>query len=347
MTNIKNVLVTGSSGYIGSLLTPLLKQNGYKVVGLDTSYFDDPECHFKKSQRPDKFIRKDIRHIAASDLKNIDAVCHLAALSNDPLGELNPKLTLEINLKASKKLALLSKKMGVQRFLFSSSCSVYGTLGNKPITEKSSVDPKTTYAISKVEFEKYLLKLGDKNFCPVVLRNATAYGSSPKLRLDLVLNNFTASAFTTGQIKILSDGTPWRPMIHAEDIACLFVALLKAPTNKVAGQIINCGRNEENYQIKDIARIVKNVFKKTEISLAANPDRDSRTYKVYFNKLKKVLPEFKFKWTLEKAVRELKTDWENNPLPIEAAASRNFIRLRQLNYLIDNNRIDRKLFWIS
>ena len=167
MTNIKNVLVTGSSGYIGSLLTPLLKQNGYKVVGLDTSYFDDPECHFKKSQRPDKFIRKDIRHIAASDLKNIDAVCHLAALSNDPLGELNPKLTLEINLKASKKLALLSKKMGVQRFLFSSSCSVYGTLGNKPITEKSSVDPKTTYAISKVEFEKYLLKLGDKNFCPV------------------------------------------------------------------------------------------------------------------------------------------------------------------------------------
>lgn len=345
MVNIKNVLVTGSNGYIGSLLVPLLKQKNYKVWGLDTSYFDDPECHFKKTTLPDKFIKKDIRDIKAADLKNIDAVCHLAALSNDPLGEINPKLTRNINLTASQKLARFAKKVGVKRFLFSSSCSVYGVMGDQEITEESPVDPKTAYAVSKVEFEKSLLKLADKNFCPVILRNATAYGSSPKLRLDLVLNNFAASAFTANRINILSDGTPWRPMIHAEDIARLFVALLKAPTDKVAGQIINCGRNEENFQIGEIAKIVKSVFKKTEVSLAVNPDKDSRTYKVSFNKLKKMLPEFKFKWTLQKAVRQLKADWENNPPPTKVLTSRNFMRLRQLNYLIDNKRINQKLFW--
>lgn len=345
MKKNKTILVTGSNGYIGSLLVPLLKRSGYVVIGLDTSYFDDPECHFKKSQKPDKFIKKDIRQVVQADLKNIDAICHLCALSNDPLGELNPKLTLEINLEASKKLAKLAKKTGVKRFLFSSSCSVYGAMGNQNITENAPVAPATTYAISKVEFEKYLLKLADKKFCPIILRNSTAYGSSPKLRLDLVLNNFAANAFTTGQIKILSDGTPWRPMVHAEDIARLFVALLQAPTKKVRSQIINCGQNEENFQIKDIAAAVQKSQKNIHVSYASQPDKDSRTYKVSFDKLQRILPDFKFKWTLKKSAKELQNDFQKIGLAKDILASRNFIRLAQLQHLKKNKVIDHKLFW--
>ena len=345
MKEIKNILVTGSNGYIGSFLVPLLKKSGYTVTGLDTAYFDDPECHFKRTTKPDRFIKKDIRDVELADLKNIDAICHLAALSNDPMGELNPKLTLEINLKASEKLARLAKKAGVKRFLFSSSCGVYGAMGDQSITEKTPTAPATTYAISKVEFEKYLLKLADNSFCPIVLRNATAYGSSPKLRLDLVLNNFAANAFTTGTIKILSDGTPWRPMIHAEDIARLFMALLAVPTKKIYKQIINTGQNSENFQIKDIANTVKETFKNAAVSYAQKPDTDSRTYRVSFDKLKKILPEFKFKWTLEKAAKSLAQDFETYGLPPDCLKQRNFIRLKQLQYLTDNNKINQSLFW--
>lgn len=345
MKAIKTVLVTGSHGYIGSLLTPLLAQAGFKVIGLDIGYFDDPECHFKKSRQPDKFIKKDIRRVAPADLKNIDAVCHLAALSNDPMGAIDPKLTRDINLKASAKLALLAKKCGARKFLFSSSCSVYGALGDKPITEESPLDPKTAYAISKVEFEKILLGLADKNFCPVILRNATAYGSSPKLRLDLVLNNFAANAFAAGEIKILSDGTPWRPMIHAEDIARLFVALLEAPAKQVRGQIINCGQNKENFQVRDIATAVQKNQKNIRVSYAAQPDKDSRTYKVSFDKLHRILPDFKFKWTLKKAAKELRNDFQKFGLAQNVLASRNFVRLAQLRHLTQNKIIDQNLFW--
>ena len=345
MKPIKKVLVTGSNGYIGSLLVPLLKKNGYVVTGLDTAYFDDPECHFKKSQNPDKFIKKDIRRVTPADLKNIDAVCHLAALSNDSLGTIDPKLTRAINLKASARLARLAKKCGVRKFLFSSSCSVYGALGDKPITEESPVDPKTAYAVSKVEFEKVLLGLADKNFCPVILRNATAYGSSPKLRLDLVLNNFAANAFATGEIKILSDGTPWRPMIHAEDIARLFVTLLKAPAKQVHSQIINCGQNKENFQVRDIAAAVQKNQKSIRVSYTSQPDKDSRTYKVNFDKLLRILPNFKFKWTLKKAAKELRHDFQKSGLTQNVLASRNFIRLAQLQHLTQNKIIDQNLFW--
>lgn len=346
MKEIKTVLVTGSHGYIGSLLTPLLAQAGFRVVGLDTGYFNDPKCVFKKhNTREDKFIKKDIRLVTSKDLENVDAICHLAALSNDPMGAIDPKLTRDINLTASTKLAQLAKKSGVQKFLFSSSCSVYGALGDKLITEESAVDPKTAYAVSKVEFEKVLLKLADKNFCPIILRNATAYGSSPKLRLDLVLNNFAASAFTAGEIKIMSDGTPWRPMVHAEDIARLFVALLKAPVKKTHNQIINCGQNKENFQVRDIATTVQKTQKGIQVSYATQPDKDARTYKVSFDKLAQILPDFKFKWTLKKAAKELKNDFKKTALTKEATTSRNLIRLAQLQHLTKNKIIDNKLFW--
>lgn len=349
---IKTVLVTGSHGYIGSLLTPLLAQAGFRVIGLDTGYFDDPKCVFKQQDTcEDKFIKKDIRMIASKDLEGVDAICHLAALSNDLLGTIDPKLTQAINLRASAKLARLAKKCGVKKILFSSSCSVYGALGDKLITEESPLDPKTAYAVSKVEFEKVLLELANKNFCPIILRNATAYGSAPKLRLDLVLNNFAASAFTTGQIKILSDGTPWRPMIHAEDIARLFVALLEAPEESAHSQIINCGQNEENYQIKDIAGVVEKTFKGVNVSYAANPDKDSRTYRVSFDKLKKILPQFKFKWTLKEAAAELRRDFQTHGLPSNMPsnilAERNYIRLRQLQHLIKKQKLNRELLWKS
>ncbi len=346
MQSIKTILVTGSHGYIGSLLTPLLAQAGFRVIGLDTGYFDDPKCVFKHHNTgEDRFIKKDIRAITAQDLKSVDAVCHLAALSNDPLGAVDPKLTQDINLKASVKLAGLAKKCGAQKFLFSSSCSVYGALGDKPITEESAVDPKTAYAVSKVEFEKILLGLADKNFCPIILRNATAYGSAPKLRLDLVLNNFAANAFTGGEIKILSDGTPWRPMIHAEDIARLFVALLKAPAKKVHNQIINCGQNKENFQVRDIATTVQKSQKNIQVSYASQPDKDSRTYKVSFDKLHRILPDFKFKWTLKKAAEELKNDFQKLGLTQDVLVSRNFVRLAQLQHLTQNKVIDHKFFW--
>lgn len=346
MDSIKKVLVTGSNGYIGSLLMPLLDEAGYQVTGLDTGYFNDPVCFFKPEKKsPANFINKDVRNITIDDLKGIDAVCHLAALSNDPMGALNPELTFEINLRASEKLAELAKSAGVKRFLFSSSCSVYGAMGNQEITEDAPVDPKTAYAISKIEFEKSLLKLADENFCPIILRNSTAYGSSPKLRLDLVLNNLSASAFSSGEIKILSDGSPWRPVVHAEDIARLFVALLEAPKERVFKQIVNCGQNEENFQIRDIANVVKETFGNVSISYSATPDKDSRTYKVSFNKLAKLLPDFQFKWTLKKAAAELYSDFQKIGLPKNILTERNFIRMIQMRHLISSGKVDEKLFW--
>lgn len=353
---IKKVLVTGSNGYIGSLLVPLLREKGYEVIGIDAGYFDDPECVFSakggsasggKSQLP-KYtaIKKDVRDINKQDLAGVDAICHLAALSNDPIGALDPQLTTDINLSASIRLAKLAKQYGVQKFLFSSSCSIYGALGGeKPVDEETPTDPRTAYAVSKVEFEKVLKGMADEKFCPIILRNATAYGSSSKLRLDLVLNNLAANAFSAGEVKIMSDGTPWRPMIHAEDIARLFVALLEAPEDKVRGEAINCGQDKENYQVKEIAQLVHQVFPNSKISFSEKPDKDSRSYRVSFQKLTKILPDFKFKWDLKKAAEELRDDFQKHGLPDKPLEQRHFIRLKQINHLKDKKVVNEKLYW--
>ncbi|MDO8467191.1 MAG: SDR family oxidoreductase [bacterium] len=345
MDKLKKVLVTGSNGYIGSLLVPLLQEKGYEVLGVDAGYFDDPECVFKKTANFTA-IKKDVRDINESDLSSVDAICHLAALSNDPMGALDSQLTMDINLNGSIRLAKLAKESGVKKFLFSSSCSIYGALGGeKPVDEETPTDPRTAYAISKVEFEKVLKGMADEKFCPIILRNATAYGSSSKLRLDIVLNNFAANAFSAGEVKILSDGTPWRPMIHAEDIARLFVAFLETPEEKVRGEAINCGQDKENYQVKEIAQIVQGVFPKAKISLSDKPDKDSRSYRVSFQKLQKILPDFKFKWDLKKAAEELRDDFQKHGLPEKPLEQRHFIRLKQINHLKDKKEIDEKLYW--
>lgn len=342
---IKKVLVTGSSGYIGSLLVPLLQEGGYEIVGIDAGYFDDQECVFKKTTNFTA-IKKDVRDITANDLRGVDAICHLAAISNDPMGALDPQLTTDINLNASARLAKLAKECGVKKFLFSSSCSIYGVLGGeKPVDEETPTDPRTAYAVSKVEFEKVLKTLTDEKFCPVILRNSTAYGSSGKLRLDLVLNNFAANAFSSGEVKILSDGTPWRPLIHAEDIARLFVALMEAPDDKVRGEAINCGQDKENFQVREVARIVQEVFPNAKISLSDKPDKDSRSYRVSFQKLKRILPDFQFKWSLKKAAEELRDDFQKYGLPEKPLEQRHFIRLKQVNHLKDKKIINEKLYW--
>ena len=285
-----NVLITGNGGYIGSLMAEKLVESGYNVTGLDTLYYKD--CNFYESNCEIKQIVKDVREISKDDLKGIDAVIHLAALSNDPTGALNPNLTDEINHLASVNIAKCAKAMDIERFLFSSSCSMYGIAqSNEMLTEESPFNPVTAYARSKVETEIDISKMATNSFAPVFLRNGTAYGIAPRLRMDLVLNNLVGWAFTTGKVNIMSDGTPWRPIIHIEDITNAFIAALEAPLDVVNNQAFNVGKNSENYQIKDMAEMVKKIVPDSEISYSNEGESDSRTYKVDFSKIEKIYKE--------------------------------------------------------
>ena len=288
------ILVTGHNGYIGSVLTPMLKARGYDVLGLDTFYFED--CILGKEKNATLAIRKDMRDITEADVRGVDAVIHLAALSNDPLGDLDANLTHDINFDASVHLACLSKDVGVARFLFSSSCSLYGAADDDLLTEESQFNPITPYSVSKVRTEEELDKLADEYFSPVYLRNATAYGVSPRLRADIVLNNLVGWAFTTGQVRIMSDGTPWRPIIHVEDIARAFVATLESPREKIHNQAFNVGVNGENYQIRDLADLVEEIVPDCNIQYADQGGPDPRNYRVDFSKLATLVRDFEPKW---------------------------------------------------
>ncbi|HLD60850.1 MAG TPA: SDR family oxidoreductase [Patescibacteria group bacterium] len=342
---MKTILVTGHLGYIGSILTTLLKRGGYAVVGLDTGYFKDCSFSTEDAMPPDYEIIKDVRKITAEDLAGIHAVCHLAALSNDPSGELNPGLTEEINYQASARLAELAKRAGAERFLFSSSCSMYGKSGDAPVDETCAQNPITAYARSKVQTEQALSNLADESFSPIYLRNATAYGVTPRMRLDLVVNNLMTWAVSTGKVHIMSDGTPWRPIVHAEDIARAFVALLEAPREKVHNEAFNIGANEENYQVREIAEAVAKVVPGSTVTFSDTPDKDSRSYRVSFDKLAKALPEFKFKWNLHSGAEQLFKHFTSTKLPGDALTHRHFIRLRQLKHLLENNHVDERLYW--
>ncbi len=271
------VMVTGHKGYIGTVLVPMLLAEGHDVVGYDSDLYE--QCTFGDGIVDVPEIRKDVREVEPGDLDGIDAVMHLAGLSNDPLGDLNPTLTFEINHKASVRLAVLAKQAGVRRFIFSSSCSNYGAAGDDLINEEAAANPVTPYGESKVLVERDLSEMANDDFTPVFLRNATAYGVSPRLRFDLVLNNLVAWAFTTGKVYLKSDGTPWRPIVHIEDISRAFIAVLHAPVESVHKQAFNVGRSGENFRIRELAEIVKNTVPNCEVTFAEGAGPDKRNYR--------------------------------------------------------------------
>lgn len=342
---MNKVIVTGHNGFIGGLLTNLLVEEGYDVVGIDTNYFTE-ECQLFPYERDIIQIKKDVREISEKDVAGAFAICHLAALSNDPIGEINPQITYEINHEASVRLAKLAKKTGVVRFIYSSSCSLYGKSGNAEyVDETAEFNPLTAYAKSKVLSEKDILPLSDDDFTVTFLRNSTAYGLSPKLRLDLVVNNLIGWALIENEIKILSDGTPWRPLVHAEDIARAFVAMLKAPQENINKESFNVGMNDQNFQIKEIAYMIQEKLPDCHVSVAQKSDSDSRSYKVKFDKIFNAAPEFQPQWNLEKGIEEIIEGYQSNNMDADKFYGRNFVRLKHLKYLIDNNKLDEDLFW--
>jgi len=336
------VLVTGHNGYIGCVMTQVLQSAGHEVSGLDTFYFAD--CGDGESDRIQS-MRKDVRDVVASDLEGLDAVVHLAALCNDPLGDLNPDWTYDINHAASLRLAELSKASGVRRFLYASSCSMYGKAGEELVDEDAPLRPLTPYAISKVRAEEDLSKMADANFSPVFLRNATAYGMSPRLRADVVLNNLVCWAHTTGKIRIMSDGTPWRPIVHIADIARAFAAAMVAPRNLVHNQAFNVGANEENYQVRELAEIVRAIVPGCEVEYAAGGGPDPRSYRVSFDKLRRVFPELKPAWNARLGAEEVYHGIRQAGITRSDFQGRRFIRLAQLKHLLDSDLLDSTLHW--
>jgi nucleoside-diphosphate-sugar epimerase len=338
------VLVTGNNGYIGSVLCQKLLKDNFSPIGVDTNFYSNGK--FFDFGYTIKQINKDIRLITIEELNGIDAIIHLAALSNDPIGEINPRLTKEINCQASVDLAKLAKDNKVKRFIFSSSCSIYGVSDKDMIDECGDLNPLTEYARSKIETEREVAKIADNNFSPVFLRNATVYGVSPMFRADLVLNNLAAWAYTTKNINIMSDGTPWRPLIHVEDICNAFIATLKAPRELIHNQIFNVGQEHENYQIKQIAATINRIMPECKIKYTGEHGKDSRSYKVDFSKFKNVLGEYcKFSWNIEKGTEQLMNYFKKNNFNKELFLGDKFIRINRIKRLISENRLDENLFW--
>ncbi|NEP23154.1 SDR family oxidoreductase [Moorena sp. SIO3I6] len=337
------VLVTGHKGYIGTVMVPMLLAQGYDVFGLDSDLFE--KSTFGEGIRKIPELKKDIRDVTATELEGFDALIHLAGLSNDPLGNLNPDLTYQINHAASVHLAKLAKAAGIERFVFSSSCSNYGAGGDDWLTEESSFNPVTPYGISKVRVEQDVTQLADDNFSPTFLRNATAYGVSPRLRFDLVLNNLVAWAFTTGQVYIKSDGTPWRPIVHIEDISQAFIAVLEAPRELVHNQGFNVGRNEDNYRIRELAEIVKETVPGCEIEYAKNAGPDKRCYRVDCSRIIQTLSEFKPQWNARRGAQELYQAYQTVGLTLEEFEGPRYQRIAHIKQLLSTSRLDQTLRW--
>jgi nucleoside-diphosphate-sugar epimerase len=338
---IMRVLVTGHNGYIGCSLVPLLQQGGHEVVGLDNYLYET--CTFGDDVADPPALRKDVRDVELSDLREFDAVIHLAAISNDPVGDLAPDTTYEINHRAASRLAGLAKQAGVERFLFSSSCSLYGAAGDDYLDESAAFNPVTPYGESKILAEDDMRALADDDFSPTYLRNATAYGLSARLRGDLVVNNLTAYAFTTGQVLLKSDGTPWRPLVHIEDISRAFVAVLEAPRELVHNEPFNVGRTEENYRIRDVGAIVEDVVPGSVVTYADGASPDIRNYRVNCDKLAATLPGFKPQWTVRKSVEELYEGFLRHGLELDDFLSRRFMRIKHVRELQEEGALDERL----
>lgn len=337
------ILVTGHKGYIGPILTNMLQQEGYEPSGIDSDIF--AECAFDEKMPSIPELRKDIRDIEPRDLEKFDAVIHLAAISNDPIGNLNPDLTYEINHQASVRLARLARQAGVSRFLFSSSCSMYGAAGDDSLTEEAAFNPVTPYAHSKVLVESDVSQMAEENFSPVFLRNATAYGFSPRLRFDLVINNLVAYAYTAGLVYMMSDGTPWRPIIHIEDISRAFIAALKAPRHVIHNQAFNVGLNSENYRISELAEIVRDVVPDCRIEYAPGAGPDKRSYRADFSKIARLLPEFKPQWNARRGAEELYAAYRRFGLTRETFEGPQFKRIDHIKQLMAVGRLGSDLRW--
>jgi nucleoside-diphosphate-sugar epimerase len=340
------VLVTGHNGYIGSVLAPLIAEAGHEVTGVDTFFYEG--CDFTPDLAPITSVRADVRDLGVEDLAGYDAIVHLAGLSNDPLGELNEELTLDINFRATVELARNAKEAGVERFVFASSCSMYGAAaGDERVSEEAPLRPLTAYAVSKVRSEEALAELVDADFVPVFMRNATVYGGSPRLRFDVVLNNLSGWAYTTGRVRIMSDGTPWRPIVHVRDVAHASLAMLEAPADVVRGVAFNVGANDENYQVRDIATIVQETFPDCTIEYADGAGPDPRSYRVDFSKLERALPDFATRWTAADGARELRDAFEQVALTAEGFQGDKYTRLARLRLLADEGRLDEQLHWVD
>ncbi|MGA9117426.1 MAG: SDR family oxidoreductase [Bacteroidota bacterium] len=337
------VLLTGHKGYIGTILAPMLLRENHEVVGMDSDLYARSTFGDGMVEIPE--LRKDIRDAEARDLEGFDVVMHLAGLSNDPLGDLNPDLTYEINHRASVHLAELSKQAGVERFIFSSSCSNYGAGGEALLDETSPFNPVTPYGVSKVWVERDVALLADDRFSPVFLRNATAFGVSPRLRFDLVLNNLVAWAFTTGQVYIKSDGTPWRPIVHIEDISRAFVSVMHAPRERVHNQAFNVARNEDNYRIRELADIVRETVPGCRIEYAKDAGPDKRCYRVDASKIARTIPEFRPRWDARRGARELLDAYRLVGLTLEDFEGPRYKRIDHIKMLMRENLLDEHLRW--
>ncbi|KKM66372.1 hypothetical protein LCGC14_1481860 [marine sediment metagenome] len=342
---MERILVTGNLGYIGMILSEDLLNEGFDIVGVDTNFYRDNKLHEFEFSREFLQINKDIRELGIEDLKGFDSIIHLAALSNDPLGKLKPTLTNDINFKGSLRLAKVAKEAKVKRFLFSSSCSIYGATDNKKLNENDSLQPLTVYAQSKVNLEQGLSELADDTFSPCYLRNSTAYGISPNMRFDLVINNLMGWAFVTKQIKILSDGKAWRPLVHVRDISNAFIAALKAPKEIIHNEAFNVGVDPGNYQVKTMAEEIQNLMNECEIKILGEKNPDNRNYIVSFDKIKNNLKHFKPNWNLKKGIEEIYNLFNEINLNFEDFEDKNFTRLKQLKYLIENKFINDNLYW--
>jgi nucleoside-diphosphate-sugar epimerase len=337
------VLVTGHLGYIGAVLTPMLQQDGFEVVGLDSDLYR--ACTYGDGLPRVPTILKDIRDVTQGDLEGFDAIVHLAGLSNDPLGDLDPTLTYEINHKATVRLGRLAKKAGVERFVFSSSCSTYGAAPEEFLTEESPFNPVTPYGESKVLAERDLGDIADYNFSPTFLRNATAYGLSPRVRFDLVVNNLTAWAHTTGKVHLKSDGSAWRPLVHVRDISLAFIAALRAPRERVHNEAFNIGQTAENYRVRQVARLVGEVVPRSSVEFAEGASADKRNYFVNCEKAQRVLERFRPTWTVKKGIEELYAAYQKVGLELREFEGDRYQRIGHVQKLLREERLGVDLRW--
>ena len=337
------VLVTGSLGYIGTVLVPMLQQRDHDVTGVDTDLYQ--KCTFAGQVPEVKTMHADVRDLHPDDLVAYEAIIHLAGLSNDPLGDYQPELTEKINEAASVRLAEMAKTAGVRRFLFASSCSNYGAAGDQFLTETADFNPVTPYGVSKVKVEAALTQMADENFSPTYIRASTAYGLSPRLRFDLVANNLTAWAFTTGLVYLKSDGTPWRPIVHVEDIARAYIAALEAPRDLIHDEAFNVGTTTENYQIREIAEMVKEIVPGCKIEYAPDAGPDQRCYRVDCNKIARVLKDFKPQWTARRGIEQLYEAYKNTGLTLEEFEGPKYKRIAHVKKLVDDGSLDHDLRW--